>query len=47
MDEFNDVLIKLPEFDANLKLPDPNLRDFYLDEKKEFSGLVIILMMKL
>lgn len=34
MDEFNDVLIKLPEFDANLKLPDPNLRDFYLDEKE-------------
>jgi ATP-dependent Clp protease protease subunit len=33
MNEFENVLLSIPESVANLQLPDPNLRDFYVDEQ--------------
>lgn len=33
MNEFENVLLSIPESIANLQLPDPNLRDFYVDEQ--------------
>lgn len=33
MDELTDLLIGIPESTANLQLPDPNLRQHYLDEQ--------------
>lgn len=32
MDELNNLLVGIPEYTANLDLPDPNLRDHYRDE---------------
>ena len=32
MDELNNLLIGIPEYTANLDLPDPTLRDYYRDE---------------
>lgn len=33
MDELNNLLLGIPESTANLQLPDPQLRDWYLDEQ--------------
>lgn len=33
MDGLNNLLVGIPEHVSNLQLPDPNLRDWYLDEK--------------
>ena len=33
MEELNDLLLGIPETIANLQLPDPNLRQQYLDEQ--------------
>ena len=33
MSELNNVLLQIPESIANLQLPDPDLRDHYLDEQ--------------
>ena len=33
MDELNDLLIGIPESVANLQLPDPDLRQRYLDDQ--------------
>lgn len=33
MDELNDVLLSIPTSVANLQLPDPDLRDYYIDEQ--------------
>lgn len=34
MDELNNLLIGIPEYTANLQLPDPDLRDHYRDEQE-------------
>lgn len=40
MDDFmNDIMIGIPESKANLQLPDPELRDFYLDEQDRIYRL--------
>ena len=33
MDSLNNVLLSIPESVANLQLPDPTLRDYYMDEQ--------------
>lgn len=33
MDELNNLLVGVPESTANLQLPDPDLRDFYVNEQ--------------
>ena len=33
MDSLNNVLLSIPESIANLQLPDPTLRDYYMDEQ--------------
>ena len=33
MNELENVLLSIPESVANLQLPDPDLRDYYLDEQ--------------
>ena len=33
MDELNELLVEIPESTANLQLPDPQLRQYYLDQQ--------------
>ena len=33
MDELNNLLVSIPESVANLQLPDPTLRQWYIDEQ--------------
>ena len=40
MNEFENVLLSIPDNVANLQLPDPNLRDFYLDEQDRIFWVV-------
>lgn len=39
MEEFQNVLVGIPESTANLLLPDPNIRDFYRDEENRVFWL--------
>lgn len=33
MEELNEVLLKVPEYIANMQLPDPSLRDYFINEQ--------------
>ena len=39
MDELNNILVGIPSSTANLQLPDPDLRDFYIDEQNRVFWL--------
>ena len=39
MDEMNEIMLEIPEYVANMQLPDPFLRDHYRDEANRIFWL--------